>query len=370
MLASGPVLGKKGARRSFAAGTIAFVSLAALLLGGGTPAHAADRAFSIRFETNDEGDITAAANTLMTCPASDANCAAAQGGGNFNNNNFVMTYVDVDADPSTFDSSSADLSIPAGGTVLFAGLYWGGDVSAGTGGVAAPDPTANGTVQLAVPGGAYAAVTASQLDTSTSQPSRYQGFADVTGRVAAAGSGTYTVADVQGGTGNDRYGDWALVVAYHDQNQPARNLTVFDGFQTVSGANPSIDIPVSGFITPLTGPVNTTLGFITHEGDRALTGDFARLDATTLSDAVDPPNNFFNSTISYHGSLVSTKNPDYQNQLGFDTDLMDASGLLANGANSATIHEETGGETFLPGVITFATDLYAPKILPPRRSRT
>jgi uncharacterized repeat protein (TIGR01451 family) len=154
------------------------------------------------------------------------------------------------------------------------------------------------------------------------------------------------------------------VVAYHDQTLPARNLTVFDGYQTVNGANPTVNIPVSGFVTPLSGPVQTTLGFVAYEGDRGMVGDTARLDATTLTDAVNPATNFFNSTISYHGSLVTSKVPDYPNQLGFDTDLMDASGLLANGATSATIQVHTGGETFLPGVITFATDLYSPKIVP------
>ena len=110
--------------------------------------------------------------------------------------------------------------------------------------------------------------------------------------------------------------------------------------------------------------MRTTLGFVAYEGDSGMTGDSARLDATTLTDAVNPATNFFNSTISYHGSLVTTKSPNYPNQLGFDTDLMDASGILANGATSATIEAHTGGETFFPGVITFATDLYAPKIRP------
>ncbi len=364
MLASGPVWGVRGRRRSFGALTIAFACIAALLLGVDNPARAADRSFGIRFQTNDEGDITSAANTVMTCPAADPLCAPAQAGGTTDNNNFLMRYVDVDADGTTFDSSTADLTIPAGGTVLFAGLYWGADTSAGTGGVGAPDPAALGTVEFAAPGGSYASVTASQLDTGTAAPTRYQGFADVTGRVAAAGSGTYAVANVQAGTGNDRYGGWALIVVYHDQTQPARNLTVFDGFQRVSAANPTVDIPVSGFVTPLAGPVHTTLGFVAYEGDNGMVGDSAKLDATTLTDAVNPAANFFNSTVSYHGTLITSKNPNYTNQLGFDTDLMDASGILANGATSATIETHTGGETFFPGAITFATDLYAPKILP------
>ena len=52
-------------------------------------------------------------------------------------------YVDVDADATTFDSSSATVALPAGSTVLWAGLYWAGDTTAGTGGeVAARRPRA------------------------------------------------------------------------------------------------------------------------------------------------------------------------------------------------------------------------------------
>ena len=53
-----------------------------------------------------------------------------------------MTWVDVDGDPATFDSSSADLTLPAGASVLFAGLYYGGRLAAGSGGSPAPNPGA------------------------------------------------------------------------------------------------------------------------------------------------------------------------------------------------------------------------------------
>ena len=364
MIASGPVRGKKGRGRRSAGALVASCVVAAVLLGVGSEAQAADRSFAVRFQTNDSGNIAMAANTLMTCSASDPACPAAQAGGPDNNNDFVMTYVDTDSDAATFDSSSADLTLPGGASVLFAGLYWGADVNGGTGGTDAPNPGARGTVEFAVPGGAYATVNASVLDTSSAQPARYQGFADVTSAVSSAGNGTYTVADVQAGTGNDRYGGWSLVVAYHDAAQPPRNLTVFDGFQTVNAGNPTVTIPVSGFLTPLSGPVNTELGFVTWEGDRGLTGDSATLDGTTLTDALHPPNNFFNSTISDLGVPVTSKNPNYDNQLGFDSSLVDASGILGNGDSTATITAHTGGETFFPGVITFATDLYAPYIDP------
>ena len=113
---------------------------------------------------------------------------------------------------------------------------------------------------------------------------RYQGFADVTSLVKAGGGGTYTVANVQAGTGADRHAGWSLVVAYQDSAQPARNLTIFDGFgQVALGAN--VPITVSGFKTPLTGAVNTQIGFVTYEGDRTLNGDGLGSNGSSLSDA-------------------------------------------------------------------------------------
>ena len=333
--------------------TLLVVSFCISLIGVST-AQAADRGFSVRFSANDTGQIAFAANTLLTCPISDVNCAGAQAGGATSNNDYAMRFVDIDTDPTTFDSSSATLSLPAGATVLFAGLYWGADSSAAT----------RGSVRLATPGTAYTTVNASTLDTSSSQASRYQGFADVTSQVQAAGGGVYTVANVQAATGSDRYAGWSLVVAYHDSTQPPRNLTVFDGLGTVNSTTPTLNIPVSGFVTPTGGPVRTTLGFIAWEGDRGLTGDSASLDSTTLTDAANPATNFFNSSISDNGVAVTAKTPNYANQLGFDADLFDADGILANGATAATIHLTTGGETYFPGVVTFATELFAPRLVP------
>ena len=50
-------------------------------------------------------------------------------------------------------------------------------------------------------------------------------FADVTALVTAGGSGRYQVANVQSGTGLDRYAGWSLVVVYRDLALPLRNLS-------------------------------------------------------------------------------------------------------------------------------------------------
>src|SRR5262245_50218272 len=85
--------------------------------------------FKPRFQANDTGDIAIIGNTLMTLPDTYPNAAAVRAGigtgSSLNNNNYNMGFVDVDNNPGTFNSSSATLSLPAGATVLFAGLYWG-----------------------------------------------------------------------------------------------------------------------------------------------------------------------------------------------------------------------------------------------------
>jgi hypothetical protein len=213
-------------------------TLAVLCVGGAAlpdRAHA-DRAFVQRFAANTQGDLVLVGNALLSCASSVPVCGDARAGvatpaSQNNNNAHFMTYVDVDGDPATFNSSSATVTLPAGARVLFAGLYWGGKATRGTGGSAAPGPAAQDTVKLKAPGAAgYAAVGATgPVDTSGSF---YQSFADVTSMVRDAGSGVYTVADADLGTGrNDlQLGGWALVVVYGDAAAPSRNLVVFDGF--------------------------------------------------------------------------------------------------------------------------------------------
>jgi uncharacterized repeat protein (TIGR01451 family) len=321
--------------------------------------------FAPRFTTNQPGDITIAANTLETCPPAAANCAAALNGtavgGNLDDNAYAMQYVDVDGDATTFDSSQATLVLPAGATVLFAGLYWAG---ATVGPTAPLNVAAKGTVKLQVPGGAYQTITSTATYLDPTGEQSYQGFADVTAQVTAAGAGSYMVANVQAATGLNMDAGWALVVAYGDPALPPRNLTVFDGFALVNNAAAPVTMSVSGFTTPPSGVVNTKVGVVATDGDAGLTGDSMSLNGTILSNGLNPATNFFNSSISDLGTSITSRNPNDVNTLGLDADIVSANGILANGASSATITLTTGGESYWPGVVTFVTDLYAPQITP------
>ena len=358
----------------------------AFVLAGATAAHAAiTDPFSSVFTANTTGNIQIRGNTVLTCQTAATSCAGARTMTNptpadNNNNAFFMTYVNVDTTGGTgiFDSSSATVAVPTGGSVLFAALVWGGNTAAGaslssaafgTGTGTAANAANAGQVQLKVPGSTtYNTVTSTRTSWLSGSTGNYQGYANVTAAVQAAGNGSYTVGNVQAATGTNIQGGWALVIAYSNPTDPPRNLTIFAGFGSVS-SNGVVDIPLSGFQTPPSGAVNTTLGAVSYEGDAGSTGDQMELGDTTstlqnVTDALHPIANTFTSIISDLGVDDSTRNPSYLNQLGFDAATFNVNSFLTNGQTTADIRLTSGpgGETYYPGVVTFATDLYAPSL--------
>lgn len=352
------------------AGLIATLALCASLL---TPQARADRAFAPRYQnpaTN--GDIVGIGNINLHCGGNAALCAQARNGSGAVVNQdpaIAMVYVDVDTDAATFNSSSATLALPAGSTVLFAGLYWGG-VSASL---------SRSSVRLRTPGAAaYSALSADELLTNSAGAfgdSAYQGFDDVTALVRAAGNGVYTIANVQTtpralGAGGSSWGGWALVVAYRDPAQTAtRNLNIYDGLLSASDASVPVDIAFSGFVTPASGPVNTTLGLLGWDGDATVDGSaglqYGRNVATlsNVSNAVNPVNNFWNSTISRNGAQLTARTPNYADTLGMDLDFTPPNVPLPNSATSALIRARGSiDEVLIFGMISRATDVSRPNL--------
>ncbi|MBI3194290.1 MAG: DUF11 domain-containing protein, partial [Ignavibacteriae bacterium] len=303
--------------------------------------------FTSVFTQNQKGNIVFVGNALMTCP-SGGNCSKAQGGASDQNNNYSMIQIDVDGDGTTINSSTADFTIPTGGSVLWAGLYWG----------AVSSSSSRNQVKFATPVAGYTTITGTVGATSYG----YQGFADVTTRVQQGGSGTYKVGNVQANTGTNKWAGWTLVIVVQDPTQKLRNLNVYNGLALVSQSNQSVTFTISGFKTPLSGPVNTQLGIVAYDGDKGFTGDKLNLNSTVVTNTINTSTDFFNSSISYLNAFVTSKNPNYVNQLGFDADVVDASNIIPNGATSATLTLTTSGESYIPGCVTTAIELFAPDI--------
>ena len=145
-----------------------------------------------------------------------------------------MGYADVDADASTINSSDNTFTLPAGATVEWAGLYWGGSYNSSSGSITNPPGTVNiDQVKFRAPGAAgYTTINANERNivvsnTGSASWNSFMSYADVTSIVQAAGSGVYTVADIALTTGSHwtgPFGGWNMVIVFRDPALPLRIL--------------------------------------------------------------------------------------------------------------------------------------------------
>ncbi|MGI8696173.1 MAG: hypothetical protein ACR2JQ_05920 [Mycobacteriales bacterium] len=200
------------------------------------------------------GRIVAAGNTLMTCRTSVACLSVQQRVLRGSNNQWRLVAL---------PSSSATLTLPAGGSVLFAGLYWSGQTPL--------DASTESNAILTGPGGMRSDISAAYVD-HTPDGAFYQGFADVTTLVRAGGPGRWQVGGVAnpphaGQLDPRQYAGWSLVAAVTD---PAvtdqRHLAVYDGLVTgaARGANPITVLPAAEAGLAGAGPRVSVVGW---EGD-------------------------------------------------------------------------------------------------------
>ncbi len=298
-------------------------------------------------------------------------------------NDYYTKYVDIDGDASTFNSSSAILDIPAGSTVVWAGLYWQGflhscdsgdsnvcrfhgDTSISSDSVDVSTGAANAhQVKFKQPAATeYTVVTAQTVDYiyySSAKGTVYSGFANVTGLITASGAnGTYTVADLQsmeGKWGYGNYGGWSLFVIYEDPNGTLHNNSVFDGLKRVQ-MDP-VTIPITGFYTPAFGPVSSRLLTFAGEGEYAYTPDYITVGGATnyVSNGNNAANNVFNSTMSGFTAI-----PTLPNNNGIDIDTFDTSAFMTNAQTDTTLVIDSNYDAFYPSVVGFSTQLYQPAI--------
>lgn len=324
--------------------------------------------FSIRYQANQKGGIRLLSNVSISCN----NCTATSQvppTGFGDNNSFFLSNINVDTDLTTFNSSSDKLALANCSEISWAGLYWVGQVGWNTSSVA--NYASRNQVRIKVNTGAYQTLVADELLDNTTGKYTYHCFKDVTALVQGSPiDARYTVANVVAEQDFNSFGAWTMVVVYKNVYEPMKNLTVFDGLANVTAGTGSIDIPISGFLTPPTGPVSFELGVIAHDGDRGQTGDKLLFNGAgtyvNISDAIHNVNDVFNSTISRNGTLTPLRLPNYNNTLGHDANIFSpintALNYIGNNASAATIRISTVSETLLSSVLTSAIDIYEPDL--------
>lgn len=351
---------------------------------------------------NIKGDYTFLSNSVMNRIYSDGTGVNVPYNGNSSNNSLHIEYVDIDSDPTTYSSSSSTLTLPTCSQIYWAGLYWAGnydyerwDQNWWNYNYSFPvdynhyDVT---QIKFQVPGGTYVDLQADNnadpvgeedeiiidgFNTTPNDP--YVCFKNVTGMLQALAdpSGEYMVANVRGTRGATSHGaaGWTLVVIYENPSLPGKYISVFDGYEgiTTQSGNNTADINISGFNTIPVGPVNARIGVSSLEGETSLSGDTFGIISnssstfTDISDAANPNNNFFNSTISEDGVNVTTRNINSTNAIGFDSDVFDlnnpGNSIIDNGDTSATLRLGTSGDWFASFLVTFAVEIIEPTIV-------
>ncbi|MEW4924105.1 T9SS type B sorting domain-containing protein [Algibacter sp. 2305UL17-15] len=349
-----------------------------------------------------KGDITLIGNGIVTAK----DLPLPYNGTDINNNNEGV-YVNVASggDPSIFSSSSANLETNNScKRIIYAGLYWASVY---------PLEIANnravqfeGTprledwnqIKFKLPTGGFIDLEADtnadpigEEDDIIFDGYKYNGpditdsfkdspiicYKNVTGLLQglAEADGEYTVANLRATRGIRKGGcsaGWTLVVIYESPLLPSKFISVFDGYAGVQNTI-QLDIPVSGFQTlPAPLPVNANIGVSALEGDIGIRGDSFQFKASTLptytilSDAINEPNNFFNSTITKDGVHQINRNPASLNTLGLDINNVKIpnplNSVLPNSATAGDLKLTTNGDGYGVFLTSFSVEIIEPKI--------
>ena len=212
----------------------------------------------------------------------------------------------------------------------------------------------------------------------------YDAYIDITPYIDwQKASGTYTIANIptregmtRSGNQNDglgNFGAWTMVVIYQsDKNlkgepQEPRNVSIYDGYKRVYNTDEAaVDIHVSGFFTPTSGPVHSLFGVFVGEGDKYIKGDTASINDVKLTNEAGESDNFFDSTIS----PSITRTPSLINNNGIDIHMLQVGRdgddshpqIIGNGETEANISLTSSGDYYLPSMVAFSTEIYQPKI--------
>jgi uncharacterized repeat protein (TIGR01451 family) len=343
------------------------------------------RSYSLVYSDNIKGGSAILGNTLMhiitnnKVDTAKMNDNRLDGNSMYGNDGQDMENIDIDGNigygSETINSSSADLILPGGvNTIKLARLYWGGRVSDLDFDLS---ETKNKTVKIRKgTTSKYSDVTALGLDNTsisgTSGYTEYQAYADITAFVKNNGAGTYEVGNVPLSTGainnGGNHGGWSIVVVYENNNETYKSVRVYDGFKQVYSGGLATTTTVT--LTGLNAPSGTMaaddakMGVVAWEGDANLSGDFLKINGNAFSNATNAVNNPWNGTITDNGKHVTTKYPNYTNQMGIDIDIFNVGtgyGILPN-ANSVTLQFGTEQDQYYPGVFTFTINMKDPTI--------
>lgn len=297
--------------------------------------------FSIRYQNYIQGDLTFIANNIVNRnERQNANESYDKATGYSKlNDEFEMSYIDIDKDNLTY-SSSIGIFLPKKNAkeVVFAGLYWSATYKYSIGfndnevysGDGARDSNIN-EIKIKTPSqNDYVDIKGDIIfdgyqNAKHKNNAPYVCFYDLTDMVKDNPYGSYTVANIKSTQGFIEGGvsaGWVIYFIYDDGNAIKKYITLYDGFAYVY--NKPIEIKLSNFLTPKTGEINTRIALAALEGDLKIEGDNVRLKNVKTNkffpifSNTRLGNNFFNSQITIDQDQFLSRAPSSLNTLGFD----------------------------------------------------
>ncbi len=350
---------------------------------------------SKRTEFTIKGDFKFVSNTILGKVSNDDGTGIFNPNNDYNNgglnNQFRMGFIDIDDDPLTFNSSSADLTITSScAKIKHVGLYWTASYADQ---IRKQDIT---SIKIKYPGNRqYSTITNAQIihdyyNDSKSLFKQYSCYKDITDEVLSLENptGTYTVANIPATTseinddqklGNGLAGGWTMVVIYEDNSKQRKRFYVYDGFVNINSKAKPVEFSFDNFQTIPEGAVHGKIGVISYEGDKGIRGDrFQVLSNETnkyksITDNNNPMNNFFNANITENGKNITNRVPASQNTLGYDADLFDIKNprntIIGNNQTKSSFRLLTDNDGYSVMAVAFSVEIYEPAIHIVKRSR-
>ena len=305
------------------------------------------------------------------------------------------------------NSSSAQVTIPPGSTILHAELIWSGIiVNQNFNLLANLNNSVNFTTPVTTIPVSPDPITTISFSAGGSGNTAYVASQDVTALVQAGGSGTYITGAVPGVLGNSvnsippftpplnvspqNFLGWTLAIAYKNPSLPVRSLYIWVNDDLVNAAAPPVDIAVTGLATATTGALQGKLFISSGEGDANIVGDQAFFgpnvgSLVNIGNAVttpnvdpgttpnNPGNNFFSSQINGNNGLLDTTgtfgtvnqqafpgtNVSAARQ-GWDIATVDVSNALLNNQTSAVIRLSTVGDAYVNNAVGLQVNALEP----------
>jgi hypothetical protein len=327
--------------------------------------------FSIRFQEYVQGDLTFIANNIVNRNDRKNANESYDKVNNYSklNDEFEMSYIDIDNDKTTYSSSSASyFSTKKTNEIIFVGLYWSATYKYPVGYNDNDNFSGDGERESNI----------NEIKIKTPSDEKYQDikgeiifdgfqvkkhknnspyvcFYDLTNKIKENPYGEYTVANIkstQGHLEGGVAGGWIIYFVYGDTESTKKYISLYDGFSFVY--NTPIKIKLSHFLAPKTGNINSKIALCALEGDLKIEGDNVRIKNSqnnkyfpVFSKSRDV-NNLFNSQISIGNEHFIDRNPSSLNTLGFDALLLSLDNrkneIISNNATETELKIASNGD--------------------------